>query len=100
MRLEALILCSLQRKPHKGLTRESAPREEHLGWLTQFGAMRAQPLASFAIPRTGRCDEPPVRRRVIEPFQMHQLVDHHVVAHPGRHRDEAPVEAHVTVATA
>ena len=41
MWLEALILCSLQRKPHKGLTRESAPREEHLGWLTQFGAMRA-----------------------------------------------------------
>ena len=41
MWLEALILCSLQRKPHKGLARESAPKERSIGWLTQFGAMRA-----------------------------------------------------------
>ncbi len=62
--------------------------------------MSAKPLASFTIPGTSCSDELPVRRRVIESLQVHQLVNHHVVAHPLRHRNEAPVEADVPVATA
>jgi hypothetical protein len=59
--------------------------------------MSAQPLASLAISGAGRCNQPPVRRRVIEPPEVHQLMNHHVVSHPMWHRDEAPIEAHVSV---
>jgi hypothetical protein len=62
--------------------------------------MSAQPLASFAISGAGRRDQSPVRRRVIEPLEVHQLMNHDVVPHPMWHRDEAPIKAHVSVAPA
>jgi hypothetical protein len=62
--------------------------------------MGAQPLASFAISGAGRCDQSPVCRRVIEPLEVHQLMNHDVVPHPMWHRNEAPIEAHVSVAPA
>jgi hypothetical protein len=68
--------------------------------LAQFRRMCAKPLASFAIPRACRRDQTPVGRRMIEPLEVHQLMDHHVVPHPRWHRDEAPVEADVAVAPA
>ena len=67
-------------------------------WLAQFRGMGAKPLASFAVPGTGCGNQPPVRWRVIEPLEVHQLVNHHVILHPGRHGDETPIEAHVPVA--
>jgi hypothetical protein len=67
-------------------------------WLAQFRAMGAKPLASFTVPGAGAGNQPPVGWRVIEPLEVHQLVNHHVILHPGRHGDEAPVEAHVPVA--
>ena len=60
-------------------------------------AMGAEPLTCFAIPRARRRHEPPVRRRVIEPLEVHELMNDHVVAHPVGHGDEPPVEADVTV---
>ena len=62
--------------------------------------MRAEPLTRFAIARVRGCHEPPIRRRVIHPFEVHELVDDHVVPHPVGHDDEPPVEADVTVAAA
>jgi hypothetical protein len=41
-------------------------------------------------------DETPEVARVIEPPQMHQLVDQDVLAHRLGHQDEAPVETDVT----
>ena len=37
---------------------------------------------------------------MIHALQVHQLVDHHVVAHPVRHLHETPVQADVTVSRA
>ena len=68
--------------------------------LAQFGSMSAQPLASFAIPGTGRADQTPVRRGVIEPLEVHQLVNDDVIAHPMWHGNEPPIEAHVPVTPA
>ena len=62
--------------------------------------MRPEPLTRFAIPRVHRRNEFPVRRRVIHPLEVHELVDDDVVAHPIGHRRESPVEAYMTVSTA
>jgi hypothetical protein len=56
----------------------------------------AQPLARALIVRTRSLYELPEFRRVIEPLQVHQLVDHHVVAHPRGHPHQTPVQADVT----
>ena len=56
------------------------------GSLPQPGARR------FEVG-TRASHQPPERRRVIHPLQMHQLVDHHVVADRVRHLHEPPVEA-------
>ena len=62
--------------------------------------MGPEPLTRFAIPRVHRRNELPVRRRVIHPLEVHELVDDDVVAHPIGHRRESPVEADMTVSTA
>lgn len=62
--------------------------------------MRAQPLTRFTKPRARPRNQAPVSRRVIEPLEVHQLVNHHVVAHPVGHGDESPVEADMSVASA
>ena len=49
------------------------------------------------VIRTGERDELPELRRVIHSLQMHQLVNHDVVADPIRHPDEPPVETDVPV---
>src|SRR5262245_26506366 len=77
-----------------------ARAERVWGWLAQFRRMCAKPLASFAIPRACRRDQTPVSRRMIESLEVHQLMNYHVVPHPWWHRDEAPIEADVTVAPA
>ena len=62
--------------------------------------MQSQPAPRFAIARADRRDELPVSRRMVEPVQVHELVQKHVIAHPVRHRDESPVEGDVSVAPA
>ena len=64
-------------------------------WSAQFRAVGAKPLASFAIPGTRGGNQPPVGARVIEPLEVHQLVNEHVVSHPLGHSDETPVQADV-----
>ena len=68
--------------------------------LAQTGAVGAQPLPRLSIGRVCRSDQPPVRGRVIEPSQVHQLMDEHVVAHLVGHQDQTPVETNVTIAAA
>jgi hypothetical protein len=68
--------------------------------LTQFGSVSAQPLARVAIPGAGRCDQAPVGRGVIEPLEVHQLMNDDVIANPLWHGDEPPIEAHVPVTPA
>ena len=41
-----------------------------------------QPLPRLPVARTGRGDQLPERRRMIEPPQVHQLMNQHVVAAP------------------
>jgi hypothetical protein len=50
--------------------------------------------------RTRGFDERPEGPRVVEPPQMHQLVDQDIVAHRRGHQDEPPVQADETVASA
>ena len=111
MRLEALTLYSLQRSR---ITDPKARQEdavltslelrglsaELFDWLAQFRPMSAQPLASVAIPGTGRGDQTPVCRGVIEPLEVHQLMNDDVIAHPLWHGDQPPIEAHVPVTPA
>ena len=76
------------------------PRAMRCGFthrLAQLRPMSAKPVTCFAIPGTRRRHQPPVRRRVIEPLEVHQLMNHHVVAHPFGHGDESPIEADMTV---
>ena len=65
--------------------------------LTQLRSMSAKPLTCFAIPGTRRRHQAPICGRVIEPLEVHQLMNHHVVPHPFGHGDESPIEADVTV---
>ena len=58
--------------------------------------VRAQPHASLLVVRTRGGDERPEFRRVIEAFQVHQLVDEDVIAHPVGHRHEPPVQTDET----
>ena len=56
----------------------------------------AQPAPRILIVGARMCDEPPEMPRMIEPPQMHQLVNQHVLAHGVRHQHETPVQADVT----
>ena len=55
-----------------------------------------KPPARVLIAGTGVRNETPEVARVIEPPQMHQLVDQNVFAHGVGHQDETPVETDVT----
>ena len=68
--------------------------------LAQFRTVKAQPLPCLSKPRTRRRHQPPVRRGVIEPLEVHELMNHHVVAHPVGHGDEPPVQADMPVPAA
>ena len=56
----------------------------------------AQPLARALVFGTRVRDKAPEMARVIEPSQMHQLVNQHVVAHRVGHQHKTPVETDVT----
>lgn len=64
--------------------------------VVQQISILAQPLARVGV--LGACvfDQAPEMARMIEPPQMHQLVNQHVVAHAVGHQYESPVEADVT----
>src|SRR5215471_122951 len=64
--------------------------------LLQGASVFAQPAARRLIVGTLLRDKPPELRRMIEPSQVHQLVNEHVIAHPGGHVDQAPVQADVS----
>ena len=55
----------------------------------------AQPLPRVLVVRTGTGDKAPEMARVIEPSQMHKLVDEHVIAHRFGHQHKTPVETDV-----
>ena len=59
-------------------------------------AVLAKPSARILIAGAGVRDEAPEVARVIEPPQMHQLMDQNVVADDIRHQHKTPVEADVT----
>ena len=56
----------------------------------------AQPLPRLVIIRTCMRDQTPEMARVIEPTQVHQLVNQHVVAHAVGHQYQTPVQADMT----
>jgi len=62
--------------------------------------MCTEPLASLPKSRAGGRHQAPVCRRMIEPFEMHELMNHHVLANPFGHGHQAPVEADMTVPSA
>ena len=62
--------------------------------------MSSQPLACLAKPRACRRDQSPVHRGVVEPLEVHELVNHHVVAHPVGHCNQSPVQADVSITAA
>src|ERR1043166_2455251 len=59
--------------------------------------MLMQPAAGILIVRTRVGNEPPELPRVIEPAQMHELMDEHVVPHPIGHQHQTPVKTDVPV---
>lgn len=63
----------------------------------QGRAVPPQPVASGAVVGTCFGHQPPVGRRVVHPAEVHQLVDQDVVANPGRHQHQSPVQADVAV---
>jgi len=67
---------------------------------TQRWAVPPQPVASGGVIGARLGDEPPVRRRMVHPAEVHQFVDQDVVADPCRHQHESPVEADVAVTSA
>jgi hypothetical protein len=68
--------------------------------LAERWAVPPQPVASGAVVRTCVGHQPPVRRRMVHPAQVHQLVDQDVIAHRRRHQDQSPVQANVAVTSA
>src|SRR5260221_139726 len=54
--------------------------------------LATEPGAGVLIRGTRPPHEFPERGRMVHPLDVHQLVDHHVVAHPCRHFREPPVE--------
>ena len=59
-----------------------------------------QPGARVSCTRGTPPPPAPELRRVIHALEVHQLVDHHVVAHEVRHRHQPPVQADVAAARA
>jgi hypothetical protein len=57
----------------------------------------SKPSTCSLVVRAGLGDELPEFLRVIHAPEVHQLVDHHVVANPRRHADQSPVQANVGV---
>ena len=62
--------------------------------------MCAEPVPRGGVIGAGLRHELPERPRVIHSLQMHQLVNHHVVAHRFRHPCETPVQADVSASRA
>src|ERR1700750_3423294 len=60
--------------------------------ILQRAAVFGQPAPRRLVVGTGGGDEFPECSGVIEPAQVHQLVDHHVVADGRRHADKAPIQ--------
>ena len=61
--------------------------------VRDFKGFAPQPGARRFEVRTRASHQLPELRRVVHPLQVHQLVDHHVVADRVRHLHEAPVQA-------
>src|SRR5207237_569954 len=57
----------------------------------------SEPLACFGSSRAGRGHQLPEELRMVEPLQVHQLVNEHVLAHKIGHQHEAPIQADVSV---
>ena len=62
--------------------------------------MYTQPCASPVVVGIRFRHEAPVVGRVVESAQVHQLVNHEVVAYPLRHQRQPPVQCDVTIASA
>ncbi len=60
--------------------------------------MPPQPVAGGAVVGTCLGHQPPVRRRMVHPSQVHQFVDQDVIANPGRHQHQSPIQADMAVA--
>jgi hypothetical protein len=56
----------------------------------------AEPLSRVLIVRARVGNEAPEMPRVIEPSQMHQLVNQYIVADAVGHQNESPIQADVT----
>jgi hypothetical protein len=56
----------------------------------------AQPAPRVLVVRVRMCDKAPEVARMVEPPQMHQLVNKHIVTDGVWHQYEAPVQADVT----
>ena len=56
----------------------------------------AQPLARVSIVGARMGDQPPEMTGVIEPPQVHELVNQYVVAHAVGHQHESPIQADVS----
>ena len=66
----------------------------------QRGTVGAKPLARRPVLRIRAGHQPPVRGRMVHPFEVHEFVDEHVVPHPGMHQDQMPIQADVAIAAA
>ncbi len=84
---------AFKRKPTRPLWRSR--RRAVLDRRVRCEGVTPQPRARLAIARTYLLDQPPESRRMIHPLQVHQFVIQHVVAHPRRHRHQAPVQRDV-----
>ena len=58
--------------------------------------MFAQPVPRVLVVGARMCDKAPEVARVVEPSQMHQLVNQHIVADGVWHQYEPPVQTDVT----
>ena len=56
----------------------------------------AEPLSRVVVVGARVCNEAPEMTRVIEPSQMHQLVNQDIIADAVRHQHESPIQADVT----
>ena len=59
-----------------------------------------KPVAGLTITGTCVSDEAPVRGRMVQPEQVHQLVNQDVIAYRWRHQHQSPVQTDVAVTAA
>lgn len=66
----------------------------------QRWAVSPQPVARLSVVGTCGSHQSPVRRRMVHPAQVHQLVDQDVIAHRRRHQHQSPVQTDMAITSA